>query len=363
MKLIDEWKQLLSGELDRPAWRDEEYGREAILPGSNDSHSANSGPIGTSPDAPDSSNASGPLDTSDSSDAPGSSESYDSSDSSESGPSASSLLRAVKRCVDDYASRSEYLKALSILKLANASGLPEDCLKPVLNELLRVQSSRNRDGQDPLPREFLGTPRLHIAWSVLTRDRLAIVPDEPILGSDCWIVARGTDVGPTATPWALVWWGRTEVAGKVRPAGRRTVSRRKLELTAAVALLGRANPRQGPTRFTAQITDLTPRGAGIEVKDRFDRLHGIQLKDKKIRIALCVPGRGEPISTLGLICWTEEKGDERDIRMGIKFVDPLPEFMEGVAELLSGRRDVQYLWNLVESNIGQAENTGKLGNA
>ena len=297
---IEAWRSLLSGTSDRPSWRGDTARRRALLPVADE------------------------LD-----------------------------LLGVSALVDELAGRGRYIAALAVRKMANATIDSSAPLKKLLSELLAITPREADPSDDPVPSEFLGSHRPAIAWSVLERDRLEIVPNDGDFGRNSWVISTGLDRGPSRLDWAFLWGSDTEVAGKLRPAGRRKVTRRKLELTAAIALLGPAGPRQGATRFTAQVTDLTARGAGLVVVDRFDRLYGLQLVGKKLRLSLGIPGRTEPISTIGEICWTEGDETTRSTQMGVRFLDPPAELQEGVAELIDGRRDVQYLWSLVESHVGR----------
>lgn len=296
---VESWAAILDGRFDRPSWRGPLTSRRALLP------------LG----------GAGELDA-----------------------------LGLADLIDGYAASGRYLAALTVLKLAGSWAAEHELLRRVLRDLLEISTHDSIPAADPVPAEFLGSRRPVIAWSVLQRDGLALVPDSEPQDERDWIVSRGPDRGPSRLDWALVWSADTEVAGKVRPAGRRKVARAKLDLTAAVALLGEAHPRAGATRFSARVTDLTSRGAGLEVEDRFDRLHGVQILGRRVRLALGVPGRADPLRALAQVRWTEAHERERRTRMGVEFLEVSDELVASIAVLLGGRRDIQYLWSLIESS-------------
>ena len=251
--------------------------------------------------------------------------------------------------------QNRYLAALAVLKIAVGAEKGDRTVLRLLSEAIKIETAEQSVSTDPFPREFFGTTRTHVALSILRRDRMAIVPlptDGSSFGAHGWVVAQSDQAGDDLTPsgWALVWWNKTEVAGTLRPAGDRQTARRKLELSAKVALLGSVNPRQGATRFRARVTDLSPSGARLQMSNQFDRLHGIDWTDRRLRLEFHSPNHSEPLCGIGRIRWTDECDDSTDILMGLQFVDPTPEFVKGIEEVLApGHSDVQYLWSLLES--------------
>lgn len=254
-----------------------------------------------------------------------------------------------------------YLRALSLLKIVGDSWGPHPQLLALLGEALEIGASDL--STDPLPREFLGSKRPRIAWSVLQKDSLAFVPcggERLKLGSRGWPVVRADDVGDErlSDGLALVWWSTTRVAGTLRPAGTRKQSRRRLELSATVVFVGPIRETTGLSRVGAEVQDLSDTGAGVRVRDRFGRLGGIDLMGARVRLELRKADQKEPLTTLATIRWVDQSADVKDgqvCKLGLKFEDPPPEFLSSVEELLSpGKGDVQYLWSLWESDSGKA---------
>lgn len=254
-----------------------------------------------------------------------------------------------------------YLRALAILKIVGDSWGPHPQLLGLLGEALERENAEL--STDPLPREFLGTKRARIAWSVIQKDSLAFVPcsgERLRLGSRGWLVVRNDDLGDERLPdgLALVWWSTTRVAGALRPAGERKQTRRKLELSATVVFVGPLRESSGLSRIGAEVQDLSDTGAGVRIRDRFGRLGKVGLQGARVRLELRKADQKEPLSTLATIRWVDQSADVRDgqvCRLGLKFEDPPPEFLSSVEELLSpGKGDVQYLWSLWESDSGKA---------
>jgi len=247
-----------------------------------------------------------------------------------------------------------YIGALAVLKSSLEAEKGDRTIVRLLAEAIKLDAESEGHSTDPIPREFFGTSRTHVALSILRRDRMAIVPlaeDNNTFGAHGWIAVQSDQPAGESAPfgWALVWWNDTEVAGKLRPAGDRFTSRRKLELSVKVALLGSANPRQGATRFRSRVTDLSPSGVRLQMSNQFDRLHGIDWKDRRLRLEFHSPNSPDPLCGIGTIRWTEGGAGE-DLVMGVQFIDPTPDFAKGIEEILApGRSDVQYLWSLLES--------------
>ena len=261
----------------------------------------------------------------------------------------------------EWVSAGALLRALALLKIVGDAWGPDEELLSLLSEALALDSADL--STDPLPREFLGTKRARIAWSVLQKDSLAFLPaqgERLNLGSRGWLICRSHDVGDERLPdgLALVWWSTTRVAGALRPAGTRKQSRRRLELSSTLIFVGPIREKTGLSRVSAEVQDLSDTGAGVRIRDRFGRLGGIDLKGARVRLELRKPDQKEPMASLATIRWVEQSTDAKDghvCRLGLKFEDPPPEFLSSVEELLSpGKGDVQYLWSLWESDSGKA---------
>jgi len=285
-----------------------------------------------------------------------------------------------------------YLKALTLLKLLLPADPNGRYLKPLLSHALGIEAPMTAPGlivevaprKDPVPQEFLGAERLELAWSVLERDSLewAVDCETRTLTGREWTVSRSTesplgspedeagtqlDEGSTdladesgaETPGLLLltWCSTTEVAGKLRPAGERNVARQRAEMQATVALLGADRERFGVQRFESEVRDLSPGGMGVWIADPFKKVDGISLKEHRVRVEL-ISSFQDSKSALADVRWVESDQNEQGAhgwKMGLKFVEPTEEFNETVEELLRpGKGDVQFLWNLWQSNARRA---------
>ena len=270
---------------------------------------------------------------------------------------ADALADLYRECL----STGAYLRALSLLKIVGEAWGPTPELLSLLSEALDLEDQEL--STDPLPREFLGTQRARLAWSVIQKDTLAFAPCDGTKvnhGSAAWIVSRADDVGDQRLPdgLALVWLSTTRVAGALRPAGTRKQSRRRLELSCNVVFVGPIREKTGLSRVSAELQDLSDTGAGVQVRDRFGRMAGASLKGSRVRLELRKPDQKDPMVTLATIRWVDQETSETHgqvCRLGLKFEDPPQEFLSSVEELLSpGKGDVQYLWSLWESDSKKA---------
>jgi hypothetical protein len=261
----------------------------------------------------------------------------------------------VEEFVTELLETGQVLKSLTLLKILSAIDPSGEAYLPALGRILEWSPGPGRGSQNPLAREFLGTTRLHTAWFVLSRDRLevAVVPNENgDFGADGWTVCRDASPRPYSAPHglALVWWSMTKVAGKVRPAGQRRVSRRKISLAVHISVLG-GPPAGGQRKIEAEMDDLSITGAGLHVRDPYGRLRGQPPLGRRLRMEVNLPSSRDPLATLADVVWMKEDmaDDEPVVRLGIHFVESPPEFTDAVRELLvNAEGDQQYLWNLWE---------------
>ena len=244
--------------------------------------------------------------------------------------------------------RGEFLRALTLLKIAHDPEGEEGLdAAPLVQKLL---SLRGPDSTDPLPSEFLGSKRERLALSVFERDTIEILPaprEGSKLPGQCWFVAQD----PTPRDGAprglvLVWNAATEVAGAVRPAGKRLKSRRKLRLRAELAVLRPDARESGPVRLPAEVIDISPSGCGIRVSDSIGRLRGLSLVGMRARFQVRANMQNEVLSSLAWIRWVSGN-DPADMQIGLEFLEPPPEFRQGVERLLTmDHGDLRYLWSL-----------------
>ncbi len=255
----------------------------------------------------------------------------------------------------EWMAEGQFLLALALLKVLAAKWGIHSGLQALLSEALRFDDSER--STEPLPREFLGTARSKIAWSVIERDSLQFepYPESGEFGSRTWVL-REIDISDDdrfPNGMVLVWRSTTGVAGTLRPAGQRKVGRRRLELSANLLFYGDTKSR-GLSKIEVEVQDLSASGAGVQVRDRFGRLVAEEVKGDRVRLELRRPGAEQRVSVLADIRWAESSADTehgRVCKLGLQFIDPQPEFLRDVEELLSpGKGDVQYLWSLWESD-------------
>jgi hypothetical protein len=133
---------------------------------------------------------------------------------------------------------------------------------------------------------------------------------------------------------------------------KRRASRRRQHLAVTVALL-RGAEQQAPTaKLPAEAFDLSRTGTGLRITDRNDLLRGLQLAGRYVRLQLAAPGITKPLVVTAEIRWCRaaDRGNPGGPRVGVEFLDPTPEFLQAVDDVLAtGKGDQQYLWNLWDS--------------
>lgn len=257
-------------------------------------------------------------------------------------------LDSLPELVQSLCERGEFLRALTLLKIVHRPE-EEDGLNaaPFVQKMLNL---RGPDSTDPLPAEFLGSRRERLALSVFERDTIEILPaprEGARLPGECWLVAH--DPSPcegAPRGLVLVWNASTEVAGAVRPAGKRLKSRRKLRLRAELAILRPDARESGPIRLPAEVIDISPTGCGIRISDSVGRLRGLSLVGMRARFQVRANFQNEMLSSLAWIRWVSGN-DPADLQIGLEFLEPPPEFRQGVERLLTvDHGDLRYLWSL-----------------
>lgn len=268
-------------------------------------------------------------------------------------------LGAVTALLDEYLAQGQILRSLALLKICSVVDPAGAELIPHLQRVFGA--GLDEDGQpdtiDPLAKEFLGTDRPNLAWSVLTRDKLQVarVPNEEgHFGGNGWMICHDERrrSSEAENGIAMVWWNTTPVAGKLRPAGRRRVSRRKLPLQVRLFFLSALDGSRQPRRCEAELSDLSATGVGVNVSNKYGRFDSADLNGEKIRLEIALPSGQAAPSTLARIVWAKNDTEDSEpvVRLGVQFLEPPEEFNEAVSELLvQGKGDQQYLWNLWES--------------
>ena len=266
---------------------------------------------------------------------------------------------AVSDLLREYLSQGQILRSLALLKICAVADPDGTQFIPLLELVFKagLDDEGQPDTIDPLAKEFLGTSRPNLAWSVLVRDKLQIarVPNqEGHFGGNGWMIShderrRSSDAEHGI---AMVWWNITPVAGKLRPAGRRRVSRRKLPLQVRLVFFNAGDGSRQPKRCEAELSDLSATGVGVNLANLYGRFDAESLRNEKIRLEISLPSGQAAPSTLARIVWSKDDIEEGEpvVRLGVHFLDPPEEFNEAVKELLvQGKGDQQYLWNLWES--------------
>lgn len=261
--------------------------------------------------------------------------------------------------LDDYLGQGQILRGLALLKVCAETDRGGHRMLHLLERAFDagLDEDGNPDTIDPLAKEFLGSERPHIAWSVLVRDRLEIaaVPNaEGHFGGNGWLICHDDRARSSEAEHglAIVWWNTTPVAGKLRPAGRRRVSRRKIPLQVKLVFVGQHELGKSHRRVEAELEDVSKTGVGVILPNCYGRFRTETLNHERIRMEICLPSGHSVPSSLARIVWA--KDDVRDgeaiVRIGIQFLDPPPEFVQSIEEMLvQGKGDQQYLWNLWES--------------
>jgi hypothetical protein len=255
---------------------------------------------------------------------------------------------SIPEMVQSRCDQGEFLRALTLLKIVHS---PEEenglNAAPLVQKMLAL---RGPDSTDPLPSEFLGSKRERLALSVFERDTIQILPaprEGSKLPGECWFVTHDpTPCEGAPRGLVMVWNASTEVAGAVRPAGKRLKSRRKLRLRAELAILRPDARESGPVRLPAEVIDISPSGCGIRVSDSIGRLRGLSLVGMRARFQVRANFQNEVLSSLAWIRWVSGN-DPSDMQIGLEFLEPPPEFKQGVERLLTmDHGDLRYLWSL-----------------
>ncbi|MCA9726493.1 MAG: PilZ domain-containing protein [Candidatus Eisenbacteria bacterium] len=257
-------------------------------------------------------------------------------------------LDAISDLAQSLCDRGEFLRALTVLKLVHRPD--EDEGFDATGIVQKMLGCKGPDSTDPLPAEFLGTRRERLAFSVFERDVVEFIPaprEGAKLPGKYWFIAHDNTPREGAPRGLLMLWNaRTEVAGAVRPAGKRLKARRKLRLRSELAVLRPDAREAGPIRMPAEVIDISPTGCGIRVSDTIGRLRGLSLVGMRARFQVRANMNNEVLSSLAWIRWVSGN-DPADMQIGLEFLEPPPEFRQGVERLLTvDHGDLRYLWSL-----------------
>ncbi|MBK8233792.1 MAG: PilZ domain-containing protein [Candidatus Eisenbacteria bacterium] len=256
--------------------------------------------------------------------------------------------------LEKFCHRGHRLRALALLKVL-AVGEPDGArlsrlLKTMLENDLRCTA--DSEFADPELAEFLGSDREDHAWSALCNDHLELAtpefPDDRF-APNSYVVCRDPRPEPPFAPFgsALIWRIQEFAEGGTR--AQRRATRRRVSFQVGVTLLGGASEGRAHPRLDAWVVDLSSLGMGIVLSDTYGQLGPHTKKGSRLRLNLALPQDREIHTCLAEIAWVkaEKNGEEKQIRLGVRYVTPSPEFLLAVRQVLNqSRGDRQLLWTL-----------------
>src|SRR5579872_2820452 len=132
---------------------------------------------------------------------------------------------------------------------------------------------------------------------------------------------------------------------------QRRASRRNQFLYVTCSLLRGTEQLPPTTKLRAEVFDLSATGTGLRLDDRNGLLRGTDLQGRYMRLQLAAPGMSKPLTVTAEIRWCRPEDKKTGyVRLGVEFLDPSPEFLHAIGDILAvGKGDQQFLWNLWES--------------
>ena len=266
----------------------------------------------------------------------------------------------IAELLDRFCRHGHRLRALALLKVLAVPDSEGTRLRPLLNQLIENDpaSTAQPEFADPELAEFLGTEKPEAAWSAMMSDRLELVtaefPDDRF-GADAYVICRDTRSEPPIAPFgtALIW--RIQHLTSDSSRGKRKAMRRRVSFQVGVTLLGGKSPEnRNHPKLDAWVVDLSALGMGIDLSDPYGQLGPHTKKGARLRLSLALPEERESHTCLAEIAWTkaEKSAEGKEIRLGLRYVTPSPEFLQAVRQVLNqSRGDRQLLWTLWDAQL------------
>jgi hypothetical protein len=130
---------------------------------------------------------------------------------------------------------------------------------------------------------------------------------------------------------------------------RRAHKRLDKPLAVSFGLIGASAALARHDSFSGYVEDISIDGIRLTLRERYGRLHGVNLREQQIKLTFSLPQFEHRISTSGNIQWLQSSREGTDtlITMGIRFTNLSStdrQYLEGY--LATNRGDLNLLWDL-----------------